>query len=123
MSSPQTQFHNYALDWSAQELIWSIDGVVVRTLVNNNSTSGGHQYPQSPMQVQLGLWDGGDPSNSPGTIGWAGGLTNMSQAPFTMYVRSVMITNANPCSGGYQYTDNTGSYGSIQCVDTGGAAN
>ena len=116
VSSPQTQFHSYALDWSAKELKWSIDGVVVRILANNNATSGPYQYPQSPMKLQLGLWDGGDPSNEPGTIGWAGGTTDFSKAPFTMYVKSVTIWNANPCSGGYQYTDMTGSYGSIKCV-------
>ena len=116
VSSPQTQFHNYVLDWTAEELIWSIDGVVVRTLANNNATSGPHQYPQSPMKVELGLWDGGDASNAGGTIEWAGGRTDLSQAPFTMYVKSVTITNANPCSGRYQYTDMTGSYRSIKCV-------
>jgi len=68
------------------------------------------------MKLELGLWDGGDPSNFPGKIEWAGGITDFSQAPFTMYVKSVTITNANPCSGGYQYTDMTGSYQSIRCV-------
>jgi len=116
VSSPQTQFHNYALDWSTEQLVWSIDGKVVRTLANNNATSGSYQYPQSPMQLQLGLWDGGDPDNDPGTIDWAGGITNFSQAPFTMYVASVKMMNANPCSGGYQYTDMSGSYQSIECV-------
>jgi beta-glucanase (GH16 family) len=116
VSSPQTEFHNYALEWSAEELIWSIDGVAVRVLPNDNATSGSYQYPQSPMKVELGLWDGGDPSNDGGTIEWAGGYTNFSDAPFTMYVKSVTVTNANPCSGGYQYTDMSGSYQSIECV-------
>ena len=71
------------------------------------------------MKLELGLWDGGDASNDGGTIEWAGGYTNLSDAPFTMYVKSVTITNANPCSGGYQYTDMTGSYQSIKCVRTG----
>jgi len=119
VNSPQTQFHNYALDWSAEQLTWSVDGVVVRTLANTNATSGSYQYPQSPMQVQLGLWDGGDPSNDGGTIEWAGGYTNFSDAPFTMYVKSVKVTSTNPCSGGYKYTDMTGSYQSIKCVSTG----
>jgi beta-glucanase (GH16 family) len=119
VSSPQTQFHSYVLDWSAEQLTWSIDGAVVRTLGNNNATSGSYQYPQSPMQVQLGLWDGGDRSNDGGTVEWAGGYTNLSDAPFTMYVKSVTVTNAHPCSGGYQYTDMTGSYQSINCVTTG----
>jgi beta-glucanase (GH16 family) len=119
VSSPQTQFHNYVLDWSTEELIWSIDGVVVRTLVNNNATSGPYQYPQSPMRVELGLWDGGDAGNSGDTIEWAGGRTNLNKAPFTMYVKSVTIMNANPCTGGYLYTDMTGSYQSIECVSTG----
>ena len=119
VTSPQTQFHTYTLDWSTEELTWSIDGVVVRTLSNNHATSGAYQYPQTPMKMELGLWDGGDPDNASGTIAWAGGTTDLSQAPFTMYVKSVAITNANPCSGGYQYTDMTGSYQSIKCVSMG----
>jgi beta-glucanase (GH16 family) len=116
VSSPQTEFHNYGIDWSPERLIWSVDGVVVRTLPNNNATSGAFQYPQSPAQVQLGLWDAGDSRNAAGTIAWAGGRTDLSKAPFTMYVTNITITNANPCYGGYQYTDKSGSYESIKCV-------
>lgn len=117
VDSPQTKFHTYTLDWSINELKWSIDGVAVRIL-ENTGPNASYPYPQSPMQLQLGLWDGGDPSNENGTIQWAGGLTNTSQAPFTMYVSSVKIQTANPCNGGYQYTDNTGNYNSIKCVST-----
>jgi beta-glucanase (GH16 family) len=117
VSSPQTEFHTYVLDWSPEELVWSVDGVVLRTLTNNNETRGAFQYPQSPSVLQLGLWDGGDASEAGGTVEWAGGYTNLSEAPFTMYVKSVKVTNGTPCSGGYQYTDKSGSYQSIKCVD------
>ena len=114
--SPQTVFHTYTLDWTPTTLTWSVDGVVVRTLQNNDANSGAYQYPQSPMRVQIGLWDAGDADTSSGTVGWAGGYTDLSKVPFTMYVKSVKITTPNPCSGSWEYTDRSGSAGNIKCV-------
>jgi hypothetical protein len=64
------------------------------------------------MVVKLGIWAGGDSSNSEGTIEWAGGETDYDDVPFTMYVKSVNIVNYNPAAS-YNYTDKTGSYTSI----------
>jgi hypothetical protein len=64
------------------------------------------------MVVKLGIWAGGDSSNSEGTIEWAGGETDYDDVPFTMYVKSVNIINYNPAAS-YNYTDKTGSYTSI----------
>lgn len=61
----------------------------------------------------MGIWAGGDPTNNEGTIEWAGGQTDYSQAPFTMYVKSVDIVNYNPATS-YSYTDRSGSMESIQ---------
>ena len=116
-NTPETQFHTYTFDWSPQELTWSIDGVVVRTLLATNSDNDTHQYPQTPSRLHLGLWDAGDQDSNIYTVEWAGGYTNISLAPFTMYVRSVRISNSNPCSS-YQYTDTSGSWQSIKCVNT-----
>jgi beta-glucanase (GH16 family) len=120
VDSPQTLMQTYSLDWSPTTLTWSIDGAVVRTLLAADANNYDHQYPQTPMRLQLGLWNGGDPSNAAGTIQWAtgGAPSNLSQAPFTMYVKSVRI-ETSPCSS-YLYTDDSGSYQSIQCI--GGAA-
>jgi hypothetical protein len=68
------------------------------------------------MRLKLGNWIAGDPAtNAKGTIEWAGGDTDFSQAPFTMYVKSVSVTNYNPASA-YQWSDRTGSYESIKLV-------
>ena len=69
------------------------------------------------MQLKLGSWAGGD-STSEGTVEWAGGKTDYSQAPFKMYVKSVAITNYNPACE-YKYGDMTGSYESIDVITSG----
>jgi hypothetical protein len=66
------------------------------------------------MQVHLGLWDAGDPSTAAGTVEWAGGYTDFTKAPFTSYVKSVSITNANPCAS-YSYAGTSGLASSIMC--------
>ncbi|KAF1349890.1 concanavalin A-like lectin/glucanase domain-containing protein [Delphinella strobiligena] len=105
VASPQSQFHTYTTDWTPTQLTWSVDGVVAK--------GSDYQYPQSPSKFQLGIWD----------VSWAGGYTDLtkgmstsSHAPFTMYVKSVGITNANPAYA-YNYTDRSGSWGSIQLLN------
>lgn len=62
---------------------------------------------------------GGATGNSEGTIEWAGGEVDFSKAPFSMIVKSVSITNANPACE-YKYKDMTGSFSSIDVVVTSG---
>lgn len=107
--------HTYTVEWTAQNVIWSIDGNVVRTLTPEQ-VSGGDLYPQTPMQIKLGIWAGGDPDNSEGTILWAGGETDYSKAPFDMVVESVMIQDYSKGKY-YVYTDMTGSAASIKADD------
>lgn len=111
----QTDFHNYTVYWSKDELIWYVDGASVRTLAYADALDG-QNYPQTPMRVKLGIWAGGDSSNSAGTIEWAGGATDYAQGPFSAYVQSVSITNFNPAAS-YSYGDLTGSYDSIVLSD------
>ncbi|KAL8703594.1 MAG: hypothetical protein Q9201_003219 [Fulgogasparrea decipioides] len=117
VSSPQTTFHTYALDWSPTSLVWSIDGATVRMLNAADADSNalvGSQYPQTPMKVSLSLWDAGDPDAA--TKGWGGGVTPIPPPePYTMYVKSVKIWNTNPAEQ-YQYTDRSGSYKSIEVI-------
>ncbi|TIA79674.1 concanavalin A-like lectin/glucanase [Aureobasidium pullulans] len=115
VASPQTQFHTYTIDWTSTALTWSVDGTIVRTLLAANTDSGSHQYPQTPAKFQLGIWAGGDPGNAWGTVDWAGGYTDFTKAPFTMYVKSVKITNYNPAYA-YNWTDSSGSSKSIKIV-------
>ena len=62
----QGSFQTYSFDWTADAIVWSINGQAVRTLSSNDAPEG---FPQTPMQVKVGVWSAGDPSNAPGTIG------------------------------------------------------
>ena len=55
----------------------------MRTLLYADAV-GGRNYPQTPVNVRIGIWAGGDPANDPGTIEWSGGETDYSAGPFTM---------------------------------------
>lgn len=110
-------FHTYSLNWTPEKLEWSIDGTVLRTLpyAGNENT-----YPQTPMMVKFGTWCAGC-SDAPGTVEWAGGAPDWSQAPFTAYYQDIKITdhsNGVANAETYQYTDQTGSMASIK-INTG----
>lgn len=117
ISDSQADFHNYTIVWTKDTTTWLVDGKSMRTLAYADAV-GGQNYPQTPMRVKLGIWAGGDSSNSAGTIEWAGGETDYTQGPFTAYIKSVSIVNYNPaCS--YTYGDLTGSYSSIEMSTSG----
>ena len=115
VNSPQTGFHTYAIDWSPDAIVWSIDGKTVRNLT---AAQAGNEFPQTPMKVSLGLWDGGDASRqAPDTVRWAGGPTELPpKQNYTSYIKSVKITNANPAMQ-YEYTDKSGSWKSIKVIN------
>ncbi|KAK7614440.1 concanavalin A-like lectin/glucanase domain-containing protein, partial [Phyllosticta paracitricarpa] len=122
VSTPQTTAHVYAVDWTKERIQWIIDGTVVRTLAYADA-NGGVNYPQTPSNVRLGIWAGGDKSNGEGTISWAGGQTTYSAAagmPWSMYVEKVKITNYNPAAA-YNYSDTSGSSESIKMVSADAA--
>lgn len=115
VDNPQGRFVNYTTHWTQEKLEWYIDGALVRTL-NYEDALGGYNYPQTPMNVRIGIWAGGDPEhNSNGTVEWAGGKTDFSKAPFTMAVASVY---AQDFSSGkeYEWTDKSGSFESIKAI-------
>lgn len=116
ISDSQSDFHNYTIVWTEESITWMVDGSTVRTLAYASALNG-ENYPQTPMRIKLGIWAGGDSSNSEGTIEWAGGETDYDDGPFTAYVKSVSITNYNPASS-YTYGDETGSYSSIVLNDS-----
>jgi beta-glucanase (GH16 family) len=63
----QDSFMTYTIDWTANQITWQIAGNTIRTLTPETAHAG--EYPQTPMQIKLGSWSGGDPANAPGTIG------------------------------------------------------
>lgn len=113
----QAQFITYTVDWTSDRIVWSVAGTVVRTL-NYGDADG--QYPQTPMKVKFGAWSGGDPSNPEGTIQWARGPTDYSKGPFSMTVKSVVISDYSTGKA-YKYGDQSGSWQSIQAI--GGTIN
>ncbi|KAI1799473.1 glycoside hydrolase family 16 protein [Daldinia bambusicola] len=100
---PAEQFHKYSVEWDEDNVKWYVDNKLVRSL-HSKDTPKGFAFPQSPMKLQLGVWGGGDPSNNYRTIQWAGGEIDMKGAPYTMYVKSVNITNKYPTCQ-YSYKD------------------
>ncbi|KAJ5433144.1 uncharacterized protein N7458_012300 [Penicillium daleae] len=115
VTTPEETFHTYTVDWTSSRIEWILDGEVVRTLEYADALSG-KNYPQTPMRIKIGIWAGGDPDNSEGTIEWAGGETDYTAGPFSMYVESVKVINYNPASA-YKYTDKTGAYTSIKATN------
>lgn len=115
----QARWVRYAVDWTAERVVWTVDGRVVRELGAAQAEPG--QYPQTPMRVKVGAWAAGDPgSNAPGTVAWARGPTDFARGPFTMSVRSLLV--ADYSSGReYRYTDASGRWQSIEAV--GGRVN
>lgn len=112
ISNPLENYHTYTIDWTEDELTWSVDGAVIRTIPKDNAQG----YPQSPMAIYAGIWAGGDPDNQPGTIAWAGGITDYSKAPFTMHIKSILV--ADYSSGkSYSYSDQSGTWESIKAED------
>ncbi|KAG7841800.1 hypothetical protein KL942_001679 [Ogataea angusta] len=112
MDDPRAAFHNYTIDWTAEALTWYVDGKAIRTLTNDSSQG----YPQSPMYLMMGIWAGGDSTNSQGTIEWAGGSTNYDDAPFSMYIKKLVAVDYSNGSE-YRYEDTSGQWTSIEAVD------
>lgn len=112
------EFQTYTIIWTADQVVWQIGGQTVRVLTP--ATAETNQYPSTPMQVKMGIWSGGDPSNAPGTIQWAGGPTNYGGGPYTMQVKSVTVADYSTGTQ-YEYTGQSGSWKDITAV--GGTVN
>jgi hypothetical protein len=116
VASTQNNFHTYALNWTSESLTWLIDGKAQRTL-NYADANGGKNFPQTPCNVRLGNWPGGD-SKDEGTVQWAGGKVDYTKAPFNMTVASIKVINYSPGTE-YHWKDKTGSFESIEVVGAG----
>ncbi|KAF2664767.1 cell wall glucanase [Microthyrium microscopicum] len=112
-SGSQSAYHTYTIDWTSTQIVWQIDGKTVRVLTP--ATAEANQYPQTPMQIKVGSWSGGDSANPAGTIAWAKGPTDYTKGPFTMYVKSIAVTDYSTGTQ-YKYTGTTGNWQNIQAV-------
>ncbi|ODV91211.1 glycoside hydrolase family 16 protein [Tortispora caseinolytica NRRL Y-17796] len=105
------EFHTYKVIWTETDMTFYIDGQLIRT-EHAADPSG---YPDTPMMARIGAWVGGDPSNPKGTVNWAGGETDFTEAPFTMTIQSIEIRNYTP-GWGYKYEDTAGNRDSIRVL-------
>lgn len=112
----QSSFNAYTVEWTAQQITWSINNQVVRILTPDQAIASGNSYPQTPMRIKIGAWSAGDPSNAPGTIAWAGGNTNYAAGPYSMYVQNVSVSDYSRGTQ-YEYSDRSGTYQSIRVVN------
>jgi hypothetical protein len=87
--SPFDDFHNYTIDWTKDRIQWWMDGKQLRE-VKYAEPTGGYHYPQTPMNIRIGIWAAGDESkNGKGVVEWAQGKTDFKEGPFSMVVQEV----------------------------------
>jgi len=115
VNSPMDTFHNYTVHWTAAKIDWYIDGNLTRTLYYGDAVDG-KNYPQTPMTVRLGIWPGGDPGNSKGTVEWAGGPVDYAAGPYSMVVKQMKVTDFSSGKE-YEYGDKSGSWQSINIIN------
>ncbi|MCO5549574.1 hypothetical protein L7F22_003046 [Adiantum nelumboides] len=75
-----SDWHTYGLNWQQNQLQWSIDGKVVRTVTRNQA---GTNYPRSPSRIQISVWAGGNSTNPQGVIDWSGGAIDWTSNAYT----------------------------------------
>lgn len=88
----------------------------IRTITYEESDGNGEFFPQTPMNVRLGIWAGGDPENEEGVIEWAGGLTDFEKGPYTMTIESVYIKDFSSAKE-YKFGDRSGKWESIELIE------
>ncbi|KAI9206794.1 concanavalin A-like lectin/glucanase domain-containing protein [Polychytrium aggregatum] len=60
-SSNVANFHTYRIDWTPYNLTFSVDGTAAGTINKFqtwSNSSAMYQYPSSPSQIIMGVWDG-----------------------------------------------------------------
>lgn len=74
---PAEKFHNYTIDWNKDRIQWWVDDEQLRE-VKFGDALGGKNYPQTPMNIRIGAWAGGDKSKNE-----QGVVVRMPDAPRT----------------------------------------
>lgn len=98
-----SQYQKVAMEWNQIKICWYFNNLLVRETHHLNSDG----YPSSPMYLKISLWAGGDLSNDPGTIQWAGGITDYTQLPVTMNIRNIFIHDYSTNNKYYYGSSNT----------------
>lgn len=133
-ASPDTvgKTHEYCIDWSEDELSWSVDGNKGRTVKRTdswNATAGRFDFPQTPSRIMLSLWPAGLPSNGKGTIEWAGGEIDWNSKYMTNGMYAALVTKVtvdcydapagikSPGSKSYKYTSNMPTNNTVEITN------
>jgi beta-glucanase (GH16 family) len=117
MDPPQDEFHNYTIIWTEEHIEWWLDGTRLRELLPSDALDG-KNYPQTPMNVRMGVWAGGDKANNdPGVVEWAGGETDFNEGPFTMAVQSIYVEDQTKgATYSWDDMDASGSYKMVKII-------
>ena len=120
ISAPQDDYHNYTIDWTKEYIHWYVDDKMVRELkyADADVGSNGTNYPQTPCNIRIGMWAGGDKSkNEDGVVEWAGGATDFSKGPFSMIVHSVYAEDYHTAKTyTWKNMDKSGSWEKVEVV-------
>ncbi|KAI9670281.1 MAG: hypothetical protein M1831_006495 [Alyxoria varia] len=131
-SDTDTETHEYTIDWTPDEVKWSVDGEEMRKVERSKTWNDKlkiYEFPQTPARVQLSLWPAGLPSNGKGTVEWAGGeidwnSSDMSNGYYSAWVGEIDIECYDPPDdatqkgkSSYVYADNKGTQKSIEITD------
>lgn len=104
-----SDWHTYGINWQEDELQWTVDGTVVKSV---SASSLGNSYPRSPSQVQISVWAGGNDTNTQGVIDWAGGPIDWTSSNYTTQgyysaeIKSYAVTCASQTVTGISTTGN-----------------
>jgi len=80
-----SNYHDYTINWQENQLDFSIDGNVVRSVKKTDTLdpSGIPEFPTTPARVQISIWPAGINTSAPGTVQWAGGMINWSDPDYS----------------------------------------
>lgn len=127
-SNSYDAFHLYTVEWTDEFLKFSIDNVVHKTWHKGGGdgpdTILAQKWPQTPMQVKIGLWAVNGTSDDAGEIVWAGGVPDWEKdQPYTAYFNKVEVEDykgyceeLNPGEVEYQYDERTKGWQDIKVL-------
>jgi len=116
VSDTYSNYHDYTIDWQADQLQFSIDGNVVSTITKDSTNANGRaEYPSTPSRIQLSLWPAGIDGSPQGTVDWAGGMIDWNDPDyvaagghFSMLLQSVTVKCAKDTIAGTGMANATG---------------
>ncbi|KAK9441422.1 glycoside hydrolase family 16 protein [Metarhizium brunneum] len=110
-------FQKYSLEWTDQFLSFSVNDTIRKVWYVGEIPAA--KWPQTPMQVKLGVWSVRNDSDR-GEIAWAGGVPDWGSAPYRGYFQSIEVEDytgfCNQTDGyvEYQYDERTAGWQKIR---------